>query len=64
MKNVTELRTELASLFKQLKDGTIDPKAAKELNNAAGKIINSCKVQLEYQAFKTTAPKIKFLDGQ
>lgn len=64
MKNVTELRNELGALFTQLKSGKIEPKIAKELNNAAGKIINSCKVQLEYQAFKTTAPKIKFLEGQ
>jgi|TARA_Y100000296_G_scaffold38168_1_gene44198 hypothetical protein len=64
MKNITELRDELALMFDQLISGDLEPKAAKELNNAAGKIINSCKVQLEYQGFKTTTPEIKFLDGE
>jgi len=64
MKNITDLRTQLAEVFQSVKTGKLEPKIAKELNSAACKIINSCKVQLEYQTFKNTAPKIKFLDGQ
>lgn len=62
MKNMTELRDELSSVFQQLKAGEIAPKEAAELNNCAGKIINSTKVELEYFALKKETPFIPFLE--
>lgn len=49
-------------MFNQLKAGKIDLKQAKEMNNTAGKIIATAKVQLEYAAMTNTTPKIDFLD--
>lgn len=64
MKNITEVRTELAKVFEELKSGQIKSADAKELNNCAGKIINSLKVELEYATLRKVAPEIKFLDSE
>jgi hypothetical protein len=61
MKNVTELRIELCNVFTGLRDGTTEPKVASEMNNSAGKIINTVKVQLEAAAMSGTKPNIPFL---
>jgi len=61
--HVTELTTQLANLYKSLKEGTIDVKIAAEMNNTAGKIINVQRVQLEYAALRKETPNITFLDG-
>jgi len=61
MKSITELRNELAAVFKGLKDGTLEPKQAVEMNNAAGKIINTVKVQLEYAELRKETPNIPFM---
>ena len=37
-------------------------KTGKELANMAGKIINSCKVELEYNAYMDIKTKIPFLE--
>ena len=50
MKNIEELRNNLSSLFDQIKTGQMDVKAAAEMNNTAGKIISTLKVQLDYAA--------------
>jgi hypothetical protein len=63
MKNVTQLRNELADVFDQLNAGLIKPKEAGELANVAGKMINSAKVQLEYYALRKEPPSIEFLNG-
>lgn len=63
MKNVTQLRNELAEVFDQLNAGIIKPKEAGELANVAGKMINSAKVQLEYYALRKETPVIEFLKG-
>lgn len=62
MKNVVELRNNLAKLFGQIKSGEIDCKKASEMNNSAGKMINSLKVELEYASLCKVKPHIKFLD--
>jgi hypothetical protein len=64
MKNVTELRNSLAKVFDGLSDGSIQPSVAAEINNSAGKMINTCKIQLEYAAQRKEAPNIPFLDGK
>jgi|AntAceMinimDraft_11_1070367.scaffolds.fasta_scaffold761950_1 hypothetical protein len=61
MKNVTELTTQLAELFADLKTGVVDVKVASEMNNTAGKIINAQKVLLEYAALTKTTPDVPFL---
>ncbi len=61
MRDIVELRSELAGVFNGLKDGSLGVQAAKEMNNAAGKMINSAKAQLEYAALRKEKPTIKFL---
>lgn len=62
MKSINELRAELLKLFSDIKSGDADVKAAGEMNNTAGKIINSVKVELEYAALRKVEPCIPFLD--
>ena len=64
MKTITELRTELGKIFEGLGNGTVDVKAATEMNNSAGKMINTVKVQLEYAALRKETPKISFMKGE
>jgi hypothetical protein len=64
LETMTGLTTELMNLYSDVKNGTIDLKEAAELNNTAGKIINSVKVQLEYFALSKTQPKIKQITGK
>lgn len=61
MKNVNELRDQLALVFAGLQNGTIPHKDAAELANLAGKMINSAKVQVEYYALRKEMPEIEFL---
>jgi hypothetical protein len=61
MKNVNELRDQLAIVFAGLQNGTIPHKDAAELANLAGKMINSAKVQVEYYTLRKEAPEIEFL---
>ena len=60
--NVIDLRYDLTTMFNQLKAGEIDLKQAKEMNNTAGKVIATAKIQLEYAAMTNTAPDIDFLN--
>lgn len=62
MKNIVELRNNLAALFDQLKAGDIEIKTAAEMNNAAGKIIGTLKVELEYASLRQELPNIPFLE--
>lgn len=64
MKNITELRDALALQYQKVLNGEIDVKVASELNNTAGKIINSAKVQLEYNVQSKNNKTIKFLDSE
>ena len=61
MKNVNELRNELAHVFEGLRNGSIKPGEAAEMSNVAGKMINSAKVQIEYYALRKEQPTINFL---
>jgi hypothetical protein len=62
MKNITELRDNLTSLYADLKSGAIEPKMATEMNNTAGKIIGTLKVELDYAEQRKVMPSIAFLD--
>jgi hypothetical protein len=46
---MAQLRDGLVELFHKLERGDISPAVATEMNNAAGKAINSAKVELEYR---------------
>lgn len=61
MKNINDLRNELTKLYGEIKTGEVDVKKAKEMNNAAGKIINSVKAELEYAELRKEKPEIGFL---
>lgn len=62
MKNISELRDDLAKMFAELRDGTADVKVAAEMNNTAGKIINTLKVEMEYSELRKVTPNISFLN--
>jgi hypothetical protein len=59
--SIAELREDLLRVYDGLRDGSIEPKEAKEINNTAGKIIASAKAQLEYSAVRGEKPEIEFL---
>ena len=61
MQNITELRKSLADNYQQMKDGKMEIKEGKELSNCAGKIIQSLKVELEYQTLLGTNKEIEYL---
>ena len=61
METINELREELCKVFKNLESGELDVKKATEMNNSAGKIINTVKIQLDYAALRKETPKIKFM---
>ena len=61
MKNINELRNKLSEVFEDLRNGNLKTAEAAELNNTAGKIINSTKVELEYYVLRKESPNIKFL---
>ena len=61
MKNITELRANLADNYESMKAKTMDLKMGKELANTAGKIINSLKVELEYNSMMDIKKEIPFL---
>lgn len=61
MTTITDIRNDLINVFNKLRDGTMEAKEAVELNNTAGKIIASAKVQLAYAALRGEQPNIPFL---
>lgn len=63
MTTITNIRDELINVFNGLRDGTMEAKDAVEINNTAGKIISSAKVQLAYHALRSERPEIPFLDS-
>jgi hypothetical protein len=46
---MAQLRNGLLELFNKLERKEISPAVATEMNNAAGKVISSAKVELEYR---------------
>ncbi len=60
MKNIQGLRNSLTQNYSKIESGEMDLKTGKELANTAGKIINTVKVQLEYNTFLGKPQKIDF----
>jgi hypothetical protein len=63
MTTITDIRNDLVNVFNKLRDGTMEAKDAVEINNTAGKIIASAKVQLAYAALRGETPDIPFLQS-
>jgi hypothetical protein len=62
--NIQELRNELLEAYTWIK---ADPKRhgqVKEMVNAAGKVIGTIKVQIEYGAIRGEKPKIAFMETE
>jgi len=64
MKNIQNLRQELCNAFEQLVKDPRRGNQVKELSNAAGKIIGTCKVQIEYAHARKEVPNIEFLSPE
>lgn len=63
MQNITELRQSLADNYTKMKANKMGLNLGKELANTSGKIINSLKVELEYNSMLGIKTKIPFLDA-
>lgn len=62
--NITGVRDNLLIVFNALCQKTMEGKDAVEINNTAGKIISSLKVQLAYHGLRGERPEIGFLDSE
>jgi hypothetical protein len=60
--NINDLRSELIEAFELVKGDIRRVPQGKELGNIAGKIINSCKLQIEYAQMKKEVVTIPFLE--
>jgi hypothetical protein len=61
MNNIKELRESLADNYTKMKANKMSLNVGKELANTAGKIINSLKVELEYNSMMDQKKEIPFL---
>lgn len=61
MTNIKDLRDNLITQYGDLATGKIDFAVAKELSNTAGKILGTCKVELEYNKNLGIKEEIEFL---
>lgn len=62
IKNIKDLTADLVLNYEKLGKGQLTEKRAKEISNMAGKIINSAKVNLEYNSYMKLKRRIAFLD--
>lgn len=62
MKNIKELRNSLATNYAKMASKKMPIATGKELANTAGKILSSCKVELEYNKTMGVKKKIDFLE--
>lgn len=63
IETITDLRNDMLNVYKSLRDGEIGLREAKERSNAAGKILSSAKLQLEYNAYTKSDSIIPFLES-
>lgn len=61
MKNIQELRNELADNFKRLKEGEAEVKDVAEMNNTAGKMIQTVMLELKQAELTDSKERIPFL---
>lgn len=60
--NIEQLREELAKVIERVKTEPRFVPQAVEINNAAGKMIQSSKVQIEYMHMRKQPAEIAFLE--
>lgn len=63
IKNLTDLGCDLLEVYSDLREGKIDKPTAEALANVAGKVINSLKVQIEYNSLKATIDRVQLLES-
>lgn len=63
LNNVEGLREMLANQLEQTISGEQKPATLDSIANAAGKMINTAKIQLDYAKMTGGTPQISFLDG-
>lgn len=64
MQNIKQLRESLAENYVKMTKKKLPIGTGKELANTAGKILSSCKVELEYNRIMGIKKKIDFLEYQ
>ena len=60
--NIRDLRKSLAENYSKMVAKKMPIKTGAELANTAGKIISTCKVELEYNKIMGEKKRIEFLD--
>ena len=60
-KDINELREQLLDAFDWVKQDPRRANQVKEMTNAAGKILGTVKLQLEYAVLKGEEPEIAFM---
>jgi len=60
--NIDQLREELATLIERVKREPRFVPQAVEINNAAGKMISACKVQIDYMHMRKAPARVEFLE--
>ena len=61
MENITDLRNSLSDNYEKMKNKEMELNMGKELANTAGKILNSLRVELEYNSQMGIKEEIQFL---
>lgn len=61
-KNIEELRAGLLDAYEWIKADPRRGNQVKEMTNAAGKVIGTLKLELEYAALRKEVPNISFLN--
>lgn len=64
MQNINELTQYMLGVVQDIRLGKLDPRAAKELNNAAGKAMGTVRLQLDYAKLRKEKPEIPFLSAK
>jgi hypothetical protein len=59
--NIEQLRSMMAEQMMLLRDGKSDPKNVNAMVNAAGTIIRSVRLEMEYAKLLNVQPSIKFV---
>ena len=62
IKNIVDLRDSLAKNYHEMETEKMPLKLGKELANSAGKILTSCKVQMDYNQLMGYKKGIDFLE--
>ena len=61
IKNNTDLRKMICKTMIDVRSGSCDTAVASEVNNAAGKIVQTVKLDMEYSRQRKETPVIEFM---